>query len=770
MICLLITAILFLQQKDISILLLFLSLISGIILIEQYESKQQRLLVQIETIAQASPLALTGRVVDSSIQGNSWVTVTLDEIRFAYQGTWHDFPGKILLNYSGGSTNPVYYFGDRIRSYGLLNLAPEPSNPDEFDYRHYLLQNKIYGIFYCWQTADIQAYQVQHRTIPEHMLRFASKIKHYFVTINSASLPTMHAALLNGIVLGEKSELTDDIRDAFIRCGIFHILVVSGSNVMLVAFIVYVFLKVFRVKRRIAALCSIPLIILYGMVAGYQSPVSRATIMSIMVLLGIAFKQDDQIINNIGIAALIAVLFNPADIFSASFQLSFFTILGIVLIYPILDSWYPFPKRFRFIQVLLYGTIASLIGILPLSAYYFNIISFISPITNLIAGPIVSIILPAGFVSGFIYPISPSITQLIANTNWLFLTILINSVQFLYYIPGSYIYVGKPALGLVAVYYLFLLGFIYTFYPINSAPNFRLRKKWLFATVSGILIYFFLTSFQLGNKTITMTFINVGQGDSAFIQFPNNRNLLIDGGDYSAGKRILVPYLRRLGINRIDTVILTHPHNDHVGGLVHILDNFDVGKVIDGKQAQFDPEYYPEFCSLIQQKHIEWKQANQGEYLDIFSSATVRFIHPVLKELTKNSIGEQRYSSSEINNNSIVLQLIYGRVTALFAGDIEQETEKKLVQEAIPLGAMILKVPHHGSAVSSEISFLQNVHPQVAIISVGKRNTFNLPSPRTISKLNQLQSQIYRTDEDGAVVIQSDGISVKLTKYKNHTK
>lgn len=755
LVLLLVVIILFSLRKDVSLLLLFLSFLAGIILLERFESNQQQLLTQVETIAQSSPLELTGRVVDSSTLSKGMVSLTVDEVKLFYQGNWNNYSGKILINFSSSSANSKYYFGDRIRGYGILNLAPKPSNPDEFNYREYLVQNGIFGVFYCWQTSDVHFVPGQYRTVSEHILRLASKIKQYLVGINSASLPSIHAALLNGIVLGEKSELSDDIKDTFICSGIFHLLVVSGSNVMLVAFIVYVFLKFFRVKRRVAAIISIPLIVLYALIAGYQPPVSRATIMAILVLFGIALKQDDQIINNIGIAALIALLFNPTDVFNASFQLSFLTILSIVLIYPILVSWYPFPKQLTIIQVVLYGSIAALIGIAPLSAYYFNIISFISPITNLIAGPIVSLILPAGFFTGFIYPVSPSISQLVTNTNWLLLSILMKSVQFLYYIPGSYIYIGKPALWLVAVYYLFLLSFIQVFYPTESAPNYAKRKQWLFATVSFILMIFILTSFKPWNRMLTMTFLSVGQGDSAFIQFPNGKTMLIDGGDYSAGKRILVPYLQRLGVKQLDVVILSHPHNDHVGGLVNVLNHFNVKKVIDSKQELYDPEYYPLFCSIIQQQHIPWQKAGRGDTIGLYSGATIRILHPPIN-IEK--------SDNEPNNNSIVFQIIYGRVTALFAGDIEQKAETELVPMNVPLGATILKVPHHGSATSSEISFFEQVNPRIAVISVGKNNWFGLPEAETITKLNRLLTQVYRTDQDGAIVIQTDGNKVVLEK------
>jgi competence protein ComEC len=756
---LLLSIIRFYFHRDISILLLVLVFVTGIVHIERTETKSQLLLSHVETIAAFSPVELTGRVVDSSSLSAGKVNLTVDHVRFLYNGTWNIFPGKILVTLSSVTGKPNYFYGDRVWGYGLLDVAPEPSNPGEFDYRDYLVQDGIYGIFKCWQPSDIRLSKVQNRSCLEHILRFASKVKQYFVATNSATLPSIHAALLNGIVLGEKSELADDIKDAFIRCGIFHLLVVSGSNVMLVAFLVYVFLKLFRVKRRIAALVSIPLIILYAMVVGYQPPVSRAIIMTVLVLLGLVAKQDVQVINNLGIAAFIALLFNPMDIFNASFQLSFITILSIVLIYPILVSWYPFPKKLLPVQLILYSSIAAFIGIAPLSAYYFNVLPLISPITNLIAGPIVSIILPAGFLSGFIYPLSPAISQLVANTNWLLLSILINVVQFLYFIPGSYYYIGKPALWVIGVYYILLLGFIHSFYPTEFAPDYTVRKKWLFATLSFILILFILTSFHPWNRTLQITFLSVGQGDSMVLQFPNGKTRLIDGGEYLAGKRNLVPYLRRQGITQLDTIILTHPHNDHVGGLINVLNNFSIGRVVDSKQEQFDPEYYPKFNEIIQQKKIPVQKAVRGANIPTYSGATIRIFNP--------PVGFLKNFRSEVNNNAIVLQVIYGRVTAMFTGDIEQEAESDLMRTGFPLGATILKVPHHGSATSNATSFLQEVHPQIAVISVGKNNWFNLPSLKIIDKLNQMNSQIYRTDLDGAIIIRTDGKKVEVQKMKS---
>ncbi|MDI6783387.1 MAG: ComEC/Rec2 family competence protein [bacterium] len=255
-----------------------------------------------------------------------------------------------------------------------------------------------------------------------------------------------------------------------------------------------------------------------------------------------------------------------------------------------------------------------------------------------------------------------------------------------------------------------------------------------------------------------MTFLSIGQGDCTILKFPNDKTMLIDGGEYVAGKRILVPYLRRQGIERLDTVVLTHPHNDHVGGLIEVLNNFSVGRVIDRKQEQYDQDYYPRFCQIIQQKKISVQSVVRGDNLLVYSGATIRFLNPVL--------GLLKTYRSEINNNSIVLQVIYGRVTTMFTGDIEQEAENDLVQTSIPLGATILKVPHHGSATASETSFLNEVEPQIAVISVGKNNWYNLPSPKTIDTLNQMMVQVYRTDQDGAIIIRTDGKTITVETFR----
>lgn len=754
---LLISLILFYRRKEITVLLLFLAFLSGIVLIERFESNQQRVLTQVETIAQLSPLEIDGRVVDSSTLSKGMVSLTVDEVKFFYQGNWDTFSGKILVNFSSVSTNPVYYYGDRIRGYGILNLAPESSNPDEFNYREYLVQTGVFGIFHCWQASDVQFINIEHRTITEHVLRLASKIKQYLVAINSASLPPIHAALLNGIVLGEKSELADDIKEAFIRCGIFHLLVVSGSNVMLVAFIVYVFLKFFRIKRRVAAVVSIPVVILYALIAGFQPPVTRATIMSILVLFGLAVKKDIQIINNIGIAALIGLIFNPLDIFGASFQLSFLTVLGIVLIYPILVSWYTFPKRLLTIQLILYSSIAAFIGIAPLSAYYFNILPLISPVTNLIATPIVSLILPSGFLTGFLCLFTPSLAQVVAYTNWLLLSFLIKTVNFLYFIPGSYFYVGTPSFWFIGIYYIFLLSFVQFFRPTELAPNFAAREKWLIGNLSFIFLLLF-TSFNPWSRTLSITFLSVGQGDSIFLRFPDGKMMLIDGGTSDAGKRVLVPYLRKQGVHRIDTVVLTHPHNDHVGGLVNVIENIPIGLVVDSGQEQYDQEYYPQFRELIREKRIPMQKAIRGECILAYSGATIRILHP--------PIGFPQTLQTEVNNNSIVLQVIYGRVTTLLAGDVEQEAESDLIRSGVQLTATILKVPHHGSATSLNPEFLTQVHPQIAVISVGSNNWFGLPAPETVKTLKQQKIQIYRTDRDGAIIIRTDGEKITVEQMR----
>lgn len=270
-----------------------------------------------------------------------------------------------------------------------------------------------------------------------------------------------------------------------------------------------------------------------------------------------------------------------------------------------------------------------------------------------------------------------------------------------------------------------------------------------------ILTFHFLLLTFINASDLTVTFINVGQvGDSILIQTPLNKNILIDGGLWYAGEKNIAPVLRNKNIEKIDTVILTHPHGDHYGGLEYILKNFKVVEVLtDGIVSPVEP--YQDFLLEVKKSGAAYKIVAVGEKYDWGDcEATVL-----------NSKNEILYSTEAYNNHSVVIKLTHGKNSFLFTGDIEKEAENFL-QSNYDIKSTVLKIPHHGSSSSSTYKFLKKVAPKIAVLTVGYPNDYGLPVLSTLEKYKQLNIKLYRTDIDGNIEIISDGKAIKINMEK----
>jgi len=244
-------------------------------------------------------------------------------------------------------------------------------------------------------------------------------------------------------------------------------------------------------------------------------------------------------------------------------------------------------------------------------------------------------------------------------------------------------------------------------------------------------------------------FIDVGQGDAILIQFPNGKSMLVDGGPRTAGEK-LVSYLKKAGITSIDIVVATHPHEDHIGGLLNVLNNFPVNKVIDSGYPHTS-KTYEDYLSLIDQKDISFEIAHAFNSINIDPGVKITILHPGT-------------TMADSNNNSIVLKLQHNQVGFLLTGDAEAEAEKYLMErtDATTLKSDILKVGHHGSRTSTSDAFLKKVSPSTSIIMLGEDNSYGHPHSETITKLVKIGSEVYQTNVNGHIVVFSDGNKVNV--------
>jgi len=353
---------------------------------------------------------------------------------------------------------------------------------------------------------------------------------------------------------------------------------------------------------------------------------------------------------------------------------------------------------------------------------------------------LVTVVVALGFLAtlcSFFLPLA----QIFSSSNWLFLAILIKVIDFFSHFPGAGIRVITPSLSFIGIYYLGIVGLT------NFKRSLLIRKAVSMGALCLIVIFIWGNIFASQDKLLKVTFLDVGQGDAAFIQFPDKRNMLIDGGD---GRFDILPsYLWDEGIRRIDYLVLTHPHADHVTGLINVLSSFKVGEVWDSGQ-EFTSAEYEKFLRIIDDKKISYKIVRAGERLFIAPGIGIDILHPQEKFL--------KGGGSEPNNNSIVIRFFYKRVAFLFTGDIEEEAEEFLESKyGSQLHSTILKVPHQGSKTSSTLKFLEKVSPECAIISVSARNTFGHPNPEVLKRYQNLGIRVYRTDKEGAVIVTTDG-------------
>lgn len=283
----------------------------------------------------------------------------------------------------------------------------------------------------------------------------------------------------------------------------------------------------------------------------------------------------------------------------------------------------------------------------------------------------------------------------------------------------------------------------------------KLRFFLFFVSAAIVLnIKVFCAPPEQPSKNLYVYFLDVGQGDGAFIRTPNGKNILIDAGqcsegadEFDAGVDIVLPFLTKKNITKIDYVVVSHAHSDHVGGLISVMKKIPVDVVYDSGFPYSSP-VYAKFLQIIKQKKILYKIARRGDTLDWDPDLTVKVLSPDVRKFFEDP-----------NNNSVVLKITYKNVSFLFTGDIEALAESDILDnyKKSELSSVILKVPHHGSHTSSTADFLDAVDPEIAVISCGRFNRFKHPHSGIVKRYNDFRIELHRTDKEGTIFISTDG-------------
>ena len=570
---------------------------------------------------------------------------------------------------------------------------------------------------------------------------FKASLKHKI----TKALPEPYGGLLLGILFGDTSKLPKPVKNDFAQSGIAHLFAVSGLNVSLIVTAVIAFGQLLKVPKKTATLLGLAAIGFYFWLVGYSPSIARASIMAALALIAWLLAREKDLIASLSWAAIVLLTVNPLTLFSISFQLSFLAVLGILLISPEINRVFQ-PEILSVVKPFSI-VIGAQMAVQPLLAFYFNQLSIISLITNIILVPPVAIITGAGFLAILISPISSTVALIIFKILYPLLVFIRRGAWLFAHLPGAWLPIAKPSNLSIFTYLLVVASFICLLK--------RFKKKFGFSSFIIILLLILslaiwgqVSLYQPAHK-LEVFFLNVGQGDAILIKEPSNKTVLIDGGPDS---KVLLNYLAKYHVRKIDLILATHAHADHISGLIGAISQYSVGKVLDAGFPYPSP-IYKQFLVSIKSRKISYHKARQGERYQL-GKLELRFYLP------GNSFIEN--SSSDANNNSLVARAVFGNFSLLLPGDIQHEAIRLLARQKVNLKSAILKVPHHGSENGTDRLLLKAVKPRIAIISVGENNRYGHPHWQAIKLLQQFKVAILRTDRNGTIKVISNGKSYQV--------
>ncbi len=636
---------------------------------------------------------------------------------------------KILINIKMSQDIPSIKYGDSLYIEGEFKQPEEARNYKGYNYKQYLKTKKIIG------TVELEKVKI----LKSSNGSFIHNIQKYIRDTINGTLTDEEGNLLLAILLGDKDKLSEDIQESFKTSNLSHMLAVSGAHVSYIILgLTYVLQNSIIGKKNGKIVCIIFLLVFMA-ITNFTPSVTRACIMAILTLFSSIIYRKSDVYTNISVAALITLIFNPYSLLDLGFQLSYGGTIGIIIFIKRIQEKKSNSKVINYIKQMALVSIYANIIIIPIMMYHFNTVSFTFIISNIMASPILGIIVITGFLFIIASITVKPLTRLIAIFIKPILSILIKISQICSKLPFSNILVVTPYMFNVISYYAIIL------YCIKSKKNNKC-KIIICLLIVLILINFIIYIFP---QKLRIFFIDVGQGDSTLIITPDKKTVLIDGGgsdSFDVGKKVLLPYLLDRRILKIDYVLISHFDTDHCGGILTIMEKVKVKNIIISEQAEHS-ENYERFKKLMIHKKIRLIEVKKGDKIKIERYSEFKILFPTSRLLSENPL----------NNNSIVAQFNYNNFKMLFTGDIEKLAEQQILKaEKAEIRADILKVAHHGSKTSSIPEFIKAVKPKIALIGVGKNNTFGHPNQQTIKNLENIKCRIYRTDLQGEIIIKID--------------
>lgn len=762
----------------------------------------------ITSLADGSIVAIEGEVVAVPEHLFGWRTRLAVAVKRAGESGDRLAPSSGTVSVTAVGRDENFREGDEVFVRARLFFPHDFGNPGEFDYRAYLERHGVVATMfvparpYARLTIRIIGY---HPHFPSSEFETIRNRIGAFIDTN---LHGTERAIMRALVIGDRGGIGERLRSRFALTGMAHLLVISGLHLGFVAAAVFVMVRLLLGffpalmargwANKIAAFAAAVAVTAYASIAGHHVSTDRALVMVLAYTIAIMLDRSREVLASLALAALVICLVLPGSTADISFQLSFASVLVIILGMRRFTGWWR--TRYRAAEPpsrlaragliaaeVLMGYFAvsfwALLATAPLTAYYFNQFSLVGLVANAVVVPIVGfgatvLGLVAAALSFVSIPVAGAILRLAGAMAWAGWWL---AGWFLRW-PFAWVRVFTPTVLEIALAYGFVM--LWLIRPVTSvrpkriehdarargnhedaagAPAWspRLRPLCLGALLLVLAVDGgWWTWRRYFDPDLRVTFLSVGEGDAAVIRFPGARVMLIDAGggfhgSFDPGERIVAPYLWSHKIMHVDYLVLSHPDRDHFGGFDFIVHNFHPDEFWSTGSSSSDVTY-AQLMVALEAAHVRMKKIDE-------STAPMR-----IGGVDVKCLGPPRNLPRMQNNTSMVLRFAFGPAVLLFTGDLEAKGERDVLSDEsrAELASTVLKVPHHGSRTSSTEAFVEAVHPEAAVISLGYHNRFHFPAQSVLERYRAVGARVLRTDQAGAVSVDVSAHSVRMWTWR----
>ena len=704
----------------------------------------------------ATPVTIEGVIADRPVVtiDGSRVVIQAEQLRSA--AGVEPVVGQLLLFVGEGAVQMSR--GDRVRFVSTIATPRLLGLPGEFNYPRFLAFQGINVLCRIRTSQDIVLIKGGAVLSPlrsvDHLANVLGE------SIRRAIPDDAISSVLVALLLGDQRRIPRELANAYTRAGVNHILSISGFHVGIIAAFIslatmwclsrFEYITLRWNIRRCAVLISVPAMAAYLVLTGTAPATARSVIMLTVFALALFAEREQNAINTLLLAAFCLVVINPPTLFDVSFQLSFVSLWGLILMVPPVTGWCERVSSPRLREVLLFlaaSIAATVITIIPV-LYTFKVASVNGILTNFLIVPLLGYgAVLAGFVAAPLTLLLPAAAPYLL---WPAAVLISIANRFIIWSTCLPIYRSYGVTDYDMLVFWLLLSWL-TFVSNKTVR----RNGALLLVIAGCVVHVSLTAVSDG--TLHISVLSVGQAESLLLRLPDSSTLLIDGGGYlfendnDFGQKYMAPALGALHVTRIDRMIATHNHPDHSGGLPFLIQNFTVGEFWSNRSIT------AEIAEALRHKQLPHQILKRGDLITLPGPVTITVLSPAASQ------PEDDTDEENVNEQSLVFRLVYGDFSMLFTADAGFTAEQTMLAGNNLLASTVLKVGHHGSRYSTSPEFLARVHPKVAFISAGAGNRFGLPSPRTVELLTQQRIPLFRTDRDGTIELVTDGRKWAIT-------